>query len=185
MLTSPTRSTMSSSIPQLVFWCYSWLFWRPAQTGMIARVVLSLLNAKPRSDVIPNARSWSMLAQSAGITPKLLGKSDGFVVEDAGSRNGTFLNGQLLSGAQFSARGRPDPDQRSRVRFPGRGGPRICSSGRQRSDVRRSELRHHDGRRPGHRAAQREQQRQCENRVSQFIRWTEDGRPRPRRSWRR
>lgn len=36
---------------------------------------------------------------------KVTQKPDGFVVEDAGSRNGTFLNGQLLSGAQFLREG--------------------------------------------------------------------------------
>ncbi len=36
---------------------------------------------------------------------KVTRKPDGFVVEDAGSRNGTFLNGQLLSGPQFLREG--------------------------------------------------------------------------------
>lgn len=36
---------------------------------------------------------------------KVIQKPDGFAVEDAGSRNGTFLNGQLLSGPQFLREG--------------------------------------------------------------------------------
>ena len=36
---------------------------------------------------------------------KIHRKPDGFLVEDAGSRNGTFLNGQLLSGSQFLREG--------------------------------------------------------------------------------
>lgn len=36
---------------------------------------------------------------------KVTHKPEGFMVEDAGSRNGTFLNGQLLSGAQFLREG--------------------------------------------------------------------------------
>ncbi|MDG2223071.1 MAG: SpoIIE family protein phosphatase [Rubripirellula sp.] len=32
---------------------------------------------------------------------KILQQDDGFMVEDAGSRNGTYVNGHLLSGAQF------------------------------------------------------------------------------------
>ena len=36
---------------------------------------------------------------------KVTRKPDGFVVEDSGSRNGTYLNGQLLSGPQFLREG--------------------------------------------------------------------------------
>jgi sigma-B regulation protein RsbU (phosphoserine phosphatase) len=36
---------------------------------------------------------------------KITRKPDGFVVEDSGSRNGTYLNGQLLSGPQFLREG--------------------------------------------------------------------------------
>ncbi|MFK8114926.1 MAG: SpoIIE family protein phosphatase [Rubripirellula sp.] len=36
---------------------------------------------------------------------KVAKKSNGFVVEDSGSRNGTFLNGQLLTGPQFLREG--------------------------------------------------------------------------------
>lgn len=36
---------------------------------------------------------------------KVAKKPDGFFIEDAGSRNGTFLNGQLLTGAQFLREG--------------------------------------------------------------------------------
>ena len=36
---------------------------------------------------------------------KVTRKEDGFVVEDSGSRNGTFLNGQLLAGPQFLREG--------------------------------------------------------------------------------
>ncbi|MGI9470202.1 MAG: SpoIIE family protein phosphatase [Rubripirellula sp.] len=36
---------------------------------------------------------------------KVARQSDGFSIEDSGSRNGTFLNGQLLTGAQFLREG--------------------------------------------------------------------------------
>lgn len=36
---------------------------------------------------------------------KVAKKPDGFIIEDSGSRNGTFLNGQLLTGAQFLREG--------------------------------------------------------------------------------
>lgn len=36
---------------------------------------------------------------------KVMRKANGFVVEDSGSRNGTFLNGQLLTGPQFLREG--------------------------------------------------------------------------------
>jgi phosphoserine phosphatase RsbU/P len=62
---------------------------------------------------------------------KITRKSNGFVIEDSGSRNGTFLNGQLLSGPQFLREGDKIRISEIEFEFHGQDVPEFARSGNE------------------------------------------------------